>query len=283
MPAIAAERTELGLRAKSQQCTLESSVGKVPAMSRSCAKPTCSGPAVSWFDLRRASQEVIRSSVATDHGIALCASHSDRFSVPDGWTFAPGPQPEAVTTQPEAVTTQPEAVTTQPEAAPVAAASDANAVGLARVDSEESGSRDDDAKPENADSSSNRVHDRNNPWFVPSSAVIDGASNDGASRDGASEAVLGERPETPTAPREGSLLHRAFHGPQSDDANSTGADEGDRVDGRDRAPVDELSPRRRLRSSSDDAEEEATELFETFELPFPPHSPAGKPRSIAVS
>lgn len=56
-------------------------------MTRSCAKPTCSNQAVSWFDLLREVREVTRSDFATGQGMALCQMHADRFTVPVGWSL----------------------------------------------------------------------------------------------------------------------------------------------------------------------------------------------------
>ncbi len=205
-------------------------------MSRSCAKPTCSSPAVSWFDLSRETREVARSTSASEQGIALCQVHADRFSVPVGWSLtvaAPEPDPSQSNT------------------------------------AVQSNAAVDEVTP-------NREHDRENPWFVPA-AHIDAAADIDADED--------SLVKNPSA---GSLLDRAFNGPATDDVPGTGPNGKDRSGSRDtvqrgsasapQAPVDELSPRRRARSSSDDAEEESTSRYHEFELPFPPHG-----RRIAVS
>ncbi len=94
----------------------------------------------------------------------------------------------------------------------------------------------------------NREHGRDNPWFVPS--TIDERA-DAESRSDLNNAA------------KGSLLDRAFNGPGVKDES-----------GRSVAPADELSSRRRARSSADEPEEDAPGLYQTCELPFPPHSSA---------
>ena len=215
-------------------------------MSRSCAKPTCSSPAVSWFDLRRVTQQVVRSSSPTDHGIALCAAHADRFGVPSGWTVVTGePTPARVAdaSQVNKATAKKHAPAKKQAAAKKRRTAKKQVAKQQETESE---------IPVNA-----VAQDRGSAWFVPSAD---------ASEENEGSPSLG-------APSEGSMLYRAFNGPEK---KVVAKAKTERV----AAESDELSPRRRARSTSDDAEEEAPDAYETFELPFPPHA---DPRSIAVS
>ena len=221
-------------------------------MSRSCAKPTCSDLAVSWFELSRETQQVTRSSVPAAHGIALCQTHADRFGVPGGWTLVTVDDPSEITTSPEAPIVEAEVVSALVE-------SD-------RAERIEPGSAENEAA-ENGSVEVHRIHDRDNPWFVPVSP-----SNDSSASESSVGTEVSAEIETLAHPTSGSLLHRAFHGPEpsaSDRAPKSAVPE---------PAVDELSPRRRARSSSDEPEEEAEGLYHTLELPFPPHV-----RHVAVS
>ena len=239
-------------------------------MSRSCAKPICSDPAVSWFDLSRGTQQVTRSSVPTDAGIALCASHAERFSVPAGWALtitddAPIAESEESASAPAVDADAHESAVDEVAEEETAG----EAVAAEQTAGDEVYTESPVATADGVDTGTerHRTHDRDNPWFV--AAPSDAEATPG--HDSADEWSLGH-------PTEGSLLHRAFHGPTATDEGEQASD-GDTV-GRS-APVDELSPRRRARSSSDDAEEEAVAGYREFELPFPPHSP--RSQRVAVS
>lgn len=253
---------------KPHRCTLRTVVARVCAMSRSCAKPICSDPAVSWFDLSRVTQQVTRSSVPTELGIALCESHAERFSVPDGWTLETGVEPVVADDEARAIAD----VSLLPGVGDVHEASEDQDV-LEEQDApgDEDALRHQDA--EDVPVERHRSHDRDNPWFVGAVAEVD-ESQPG---EDAGDWSLGD-------PTEGSLLHRAFHGPApTEDGDSSTADTTGTAETADTAgaPVDELSPRRRARSSSDDAEEEVAGGYREFELPFPPHSP--RSQRVAVS
>lgn len=56
-------------------------------MAATCAKPTCSLPAVAWFTASPADRSVVIHDHPADAAIALCQSHRDRFTVPVGWTL----------------------------------------------------------------------------------------------------------------------------------------------------------------------------------------------------
>ncbi len=149
------------------------------------------------------------------------------------------------------------------------------------------GRSDESDRPDESPSERHRAHDRDNPWFVPvavSDAEVASSDSDDADSHNADD---DDHDQSLAHPTEGSLLHRAFHGPSStDDVDQevSGSSGSSGSNGRavlSAAPVDELSPRRRARSPSDDAEEEAVGGYHEFELPFPPHSPRAK--KVAVS
>ena len=117
--------------------------------------------------------------------------------------------------------------------------------------------------------SRNRSHDRETPWFLTLSDTpvpdLPDASNI-ASDDQGNKAA-----DTIVEPTAGSLLHRAFHGPDRE-IDARRADEAER----DPAPIsrtatarrdaDELKSRRAARKQSTD--------YDTIELPFPPRESA---------
>ena len=217
-------------------------------MSRLCAKPTCSDPAVRWFDILAAERRVVERSEQTPSSIPLCDSHAGRFSAPVGWTIEsdsgidtdlgssipPAPVPEPAGDMPSRLAT---ALSADPE------------------------------RPRR------RKHDRDAPWFLA------GAPN------GESSAPVA--PLLPTTddldvadvvPTAGSLLHRAFHGPDRDSDNARAKTaERDSVSARSGdddiqvADVGDLTKRRAKQAASDGYD---------IELPFPPFEPA---RHVAVS
>lgn len=110
-----------------------------------------------------------------------------------------------------------------------------------------------DEQPESVSAPANRAHTRERPWFLALSDVaIDESVHDGPSDV-----------ETPSASA-GSLLHRAFHGPDRTSDRSRAA----------RNQLDELEPRRAAktpRGAQDNG---------MAELPFPPFEPEHR---VAVS
>ncbi len=107
----------------------------------------------------------------------------------------------------------------------------------------------------------NLVHSRERPWFLALSDVV------------LDENVFAEASESealePTEPSEGSLLHRAFHGPDRSTDELRAA----------RAHVDELEPRRAARAPKV-AKGDGVKDNGMTELPFPPFEPEHR---IAVS
>ena len=165
-------------------------------MSRLCAKPTCSGAAVRWLNLNAAEQQVIEQAQPTESTIALCASHAQRFSMPNGWEWVGVVVPEAPLLTEEPELTNEIAESAKPDPAP------------------------------------RRRHGRDAPWFLANSDASPrrSASSPAASTDQvAVHAVAGDATDTPevaddakisegdiAVPSTGSLLHRAFHGPDAD-------------------------------------------------------------------
>lgn len=206
-------------------------------MSRLCVKPTCSDLAVRWFDIVPAQCRVIERAEASASSLSLCVHHAARFSAPDGWVVD-GLVPESPV------------VESPVSEAPV-------------PDSSPSPSR-------------RRKHDRDAPWFLAGSAPSATAFSvapiqpvapllpalDDDSEDAA-------RVHAPSA---GSLLHRAFHGPdrEIDVARAKTAERDSSPT--DVADVEDLSTRRAERNEPDAGCD--------IELPFPPFEPT---RHIAVS
>lgn len=219
-------------------------------MSRFCAKPTCSGPAARWLNVNAAGQQVIEQAGPTDSTIALCISHAERFSMPNGWTWMSlDPIEKAPAEQ----------VTAQQEAAPSA-----------------------DTQSEGGESqSTQRRHGRDAPWFLANSSDT---ANPSPAENGRTAATTGPAAVTAKdsdAPSTGSLLHRAFHGPDpggtakrehrtasTPTESATGGGDDDDV-----APVSDITRRRSSRSSS-------SASYYDVELPFPP---ADSAPHVAVS
>lgn len=111
-----------------------------------------------------------------------------------------------------------------------------------------------------------RKSSRERPWFLESrddeSAPTDpGPSDPGVNNSAARELDVDPSAEITVEPTVGSLLHRAFHGPDRDvDAQRAVRDQ-----------LDELEPRRAARESGD---------YTAAELPFPPLEPEHR---VAVS
>ncbi len=107
----------------------------------------------------------------------------------------------------------------------------------------------------------NRAHSRERPWFLALSDVV--LDEKVFAEDAESEAL------EPLEPSEGSLLHRAFHGPDRSTDELRAA----------QAHVDELEPRRAAREPKVAKDDGAKDNGMT-ELPFPPFEPEHR---IAVS
>jgi len=209
-------------------------------MSRLCAKPTCSHDAVRWFDIIAVDQHVVERTGATPSTIALCEQHGERFSVPNGWTWV-GLDSALELDAPKATH-----VAAEPELAEEVEAPEEPEVG-----------------PDTPRA----------PWFVASDSSQSESDEDapsvGPEDDKGGSSAGGVRTT-------GSLLHRAFHGPDREAdaarARHVEQDEGSRreprtsreiVDGDDDdvATVRDLASRRASRGSVTSYD---------VELPFPP-------------
>ncbi len=221
-------------------------------MSRLCAKPTCSDVAERWFDVNAAHCQVVERREATASSIALCGSHAARFSAPDGWEWV-GLDPNEQIAPVEAVDAAPstDEVELHEEAPGVAASND--------------------AAQDQSEPAPRRMHTRDAPWFLANAnddaPVEQSASHDSANYD-----------DAPDVPSAGSLLHRAFHGPdrEVDSARAREADRdqsgrreprtqrtatADGDDDGDVATVRDLASRRNARPPATSYD---------VELPFPP-------------
>ncbi|MFT7475423.1 MAG: hypothetical protein ACI81L_002362 [Verrucomicrobiales bacterium] len=181
-------------------------------MSRLCAKPSCVAPVERWFDFAAADCHVVERGSPTPSTVGLCATHADRFTLPQGWT----------------------------------------------LDIREPASSGAESVPRN------RSHDRETPWFLTLS--------DTPAPDVGIDGPALRNDDPVFEPSAGSLLHRAFHGPDRE-TDVRRAHEAER----DREPVssldaaapksaDELTPRRVARKRTTDCD--------TIELPFPPRESA---------
>jgi hypothetical protein len=212
-------------------------------MSRFCAKPTCSDVAQRWFDIAAAEREVVERAEPTASSVALCEAHAARFSTPNGWRFtASAPVETEMAVDAPAGVQRP----SDPQAPSTFEAA------LVR-----------DHAPRRARS---RQHDRDTPWFL---TLSDAPALDVPA---GTETVGSEEAEVTSAPDAGSLLHRAFHGPDREiDIARARAAERDRTsqletpgadDGRDIAELGDLTVRRAERSTAKGGYD--------IELPFPP-------------
>ena len=184
-------------------------------MSRQCAKPICSEPAVAWLEIARDDRRVVVRSVETPFALGLCEVHRDRFAVPDGWSLD----------------------TEQSTATPVVPDSALSAY------SDES--FDPVASPTDSDTSAAR------PWFLAGSSTE-------VSHPSPLLAPIDEEPLPPGELSAGSLLRRAFHGPnRSDDVHRRSQKELDANE----VDQDELETRRIAKVLDD---------YGTAQLPFPP-------------
>ena len=204
-------------------------------MTRSCAKPTCSNQAVSWFALLRERREVTRSDSPTGQGMALCQMHADRFTVPVGWTLkvvgdsSEDPEPSNDSAAAEAAAAVAEKDEPK-ETAKAATASKSKPKTKAKAKakakpktkakakpkskakkkttSKPTKAKPAKAKPKKAASKSEKAkkaevnaHARETAWFVP-----DSFEDEDSLTDDEPSPLLGEAAE-------GSLLDRAFNGP----------------------------------------------------------------------
>jgi len=194
----------------------------VGGMPNACAKPTCADSVHVWLDFAPGEQRVIERSVRGDASVGLCATHAARFTVPTGWTF--------------------ERTTEQQTTARITGTTPVPAAGV--------------AWPQ--EGHLKRAHTRDRPWFL---ALSDTPSDsvDGEPYSDVQQATTDDPVDAMSEPAIGSLLHRAFHGPDREvDAN--------------RAALDELEQRRAARTDDDESG--------TIELPFPPFE---REHRVAVS
>lgn len=221
-------------------------------MSRLCAKPTCSDVAERWFDVSAAECQVVERPGPTPSTIALCGAHGARFSAPSGW----------------------ERIELAAEVTPTVSESDSDTPGRTAAESREpaqstetDGEVDDTAHP---DPSPRRRHTRDAPWFLANSNANE-TPDAGAQSSSVDPDLDSEVPST------GSLLHRAFHGPDREvdtaraleaERESTGRREPrtkstaeDADDDGDVATVGDLASRRNARTPAASYD---------IELPFPP-------------
>lgn len=190
-------------------------------MSRLCAKPTCSDPAVSWLDILRQDRRVIEHAQPSANGLAMCGTHRGRFVVPDGW--------EIVDLEESA----------------------------SEVTSVDTTIRSADAVVETAGAPT--TSSREFPWFLA------GANAGSAPVRPLLEADSYDDPNEDSF-RAGSLLRRAFHGPDRDDdlqrqAAVASNDETTVVECADEDERYELETQRAMRALDD---------YGTAQLPFPP-------------
>ena len=214
-------------------------------MSRLCAKPICSDLAVRWFDILAVDRRVVERSRATGSAIPLCVTHAERFSVPEGWTIGSDGEAEESRAVPQAPT-------------PEVSRDKSDRLVSALVDST-------DEKPRR------RKHDRDAPWFLSGSTDHASIGSSAPLLPAATEADIAEE----HVPSAGSLLHRAFHGPDRDcdlarakdaDRESAAVDSDSEV-----ADVGDLATRRAKQNESEGYD---------IELPFPPFESA---QHVAVS
>lgn len=187
-------------------------------MSHVCAKPACTEPVQVWLDFAPTSQQVFERADRTEVSVGLCHAHASRFTVPDGWTFVRVPDETQALQPTDAPSTPSQAVD-----APVAPAA------------------------------KNRTSTRDRPWFL---ALRDDEAEDVDQSYVASQPRSDAGPSIADGnePSVGSLLHRAFHGPDRDVDTERAA----------RDQHDELESRRAARD---------IDAYSPAELPFPPFKP----------
>lgn len=197
-------------------------------MSHVCAKPACTETVQVWLDFVPSSRHVVETATRSDVSVGLCKSHADRFTVPSGWSLE---------------------LLSRSSAVPAELIEDPTDEFVDAV-----------AEPTLA----NRTHTRERPWFLAlSDVVIDESVHTGAT-DIESTRTPADTTDGLAEPSAGSLLHRAFHGPDTDSDRSRA----------DRDQVDELEPRRAARTPREQQDNGMAEL------PFPPFEPEHR---VAVS
>lgn len=190
-------------------------------MTHVCAKPACAELVEVWLDFAPVSQTVHERANRTDVSVGLCPQHAARFTVPSGWAFE-------------------------------------RLDGHGRQEQIHVGSS---RQPDSADEVPKRRHHRGRPWFLalpeePSTASAQRAERAATiAADTHSEALLDA--DADAEPTAGSLLHRAFHGPDRD------ADMARAI----QLHQDELETRRSARTPADRATSNGHGMAE---LPFPP-------------
>lgn len=196
-------------------------------MSRLCAKPVCAEPAVVWLDVLREQRRVVEHVQRSPHGLPLCGAHRDRFVVPAGWVFERYHQPVV-----GAAVVVDGAETITEEHPP-------NAV---------LGVLEEITKPDVQAAKAER------PWFladVPESVVSARPLLPAGDDDDNAQPSLGS----------GSLLRRAFHGPDRDDdalrrSVETASESPDDRDARYTLETERAA--------------DALDIYGTAQLPFPP-------------
>ena len=160
-------------------------------MARLCAKPACSSAAASFFEVDAANRTVVEHARATLTTLALCDSHAERFSVPDGWTWSKR----------------------NDVASDVPLASE-HGSGEKLIEALAA------AGTTPADPPSARRHSRDQPWFLAGSATTtdvgsatESVSTASATQSAANDESVESEVAMSSEPSAGSLLHRAFHGP----------------------------------------------------------------------
>lgn len=243
-------------------------------MSRLCAKPTCSDPAVRWFDILAAERRVVERTQTTPSAIPLCDLHAAKFSAPAGWTI----DSDLRTDWNHGADQNDSADQTNISQPPSVAAAPVPESGR------DSGSRLASALKEAVeDRPRRRKHDRDAPWFLAGSAADPSASEAPAAVPAPllpAGADVEDTTSNEMVPSAGSLLHRAFHGPDRDTdvARAKSADRDSTSAGSDVvessspvANIGDLTTRRAKQTESEGYD---------IELPFPPFEPA---RHVAVS
>jgi hypothetical protein len=193
-------------------------------MSHVCAKPACTQKVQVWLDFAPASRQVVEQRTRTEVSVGLCETHADRFTVPEGWSL------DLLPLSPADNTPAPDNVSV-------------------------------DGRPEKVSAPANRAR---RPWFLAlSDVVIDEGAHDGLV-DVETPSAEVESDEAIDEPSAGSLLHRAFHGPDRTSDRSRAA----------RDQLDELEPRRAAKTPREARDNGMAEL------PFPPFEPEHR---VAVS
>lgn len=218
-------------------------------MSHVCAKPACIETVQVWLDFAPSSRHVVETATRSDVSVGLCKSHADRFTVPSGWSLELLPRSSAVPAELVDAVAEPST-----DIGDTGETADAESSRTSRT-------------PETAQAvgtPANRTHTRERPWFLALSDVVIDESVHTNNTDIESTRTTADSAAGLTEPSAGSLLHRAFHGPDADSDRSRA----------DRDQVDELEPRRAARTPREQQDNGMAEL------PFPPFEPEHR---VAVS